>query len=75
MGIHCCRCSGAAGAVLGFDYEAREVWLGDLVGELEIGADYALCDSHADRMTAPVGWLLTDNRSLMRPMFVIPDVA
>jgi len=51
------------------------VWLGDLVGELEIGADYALCDGHADRMTAPVGWSLTDSRSQVRPMFVIPDVA
>ena len=75
MGIHCCRCGGTASAVLGFDYGARHVWLGDLAGELEIGADYALCDSHADRMTAPVGWSLADSRSQVRPMFVIPDVA
>ena len=75
MGIHCCRCGGTASAVLGFDYGTRRVWLGDLVGELEIGADYALCDSHADRMTAPVGWSLADSRSQMRTMFVIPDVA
>jgi hypothetical protein len=51
------------------------VWLGDLVGDLEIGADYALCDGHADRLTAPVGWLLNDSRSQMRPMFAIPGVA
>ena len=75
MGIHCCRCGGSASAVLGFDYGTRQVWLGDLVGELEIGADYALCEGHADRMTAPVGWSLADSRSQTRPMFVIPDVA
>lgn len=61
--------------MLGFDYGTRNIWLGDLSGELELGADYALCDGHADRMTAPVGWLLTDNRSEMRSLFSAPGVA
>ena len=48
-----------------FSYPESSVWLLDLVGELEHGA-YALCANHADRMTPPHGWTLTDRRTVTR---------
>jgi hypothetical protein len=47
-----------------FDYDARAVWL--LEVEMTDGGGYALCTSHADRMTPPLGWTLTDRRNVTR---------
>ncbi len=68
----CSRCGAPAGAMMGFDYEESRVWL------VEIGADepgYPLCEVHAARLTPPVGWVLTDRRRPVRPLFVARDVA
>jgi hypothetical protein len=60
---------------MSYDYDDRQVWVGDHPALLEPGAGYALCDRHADRVTPPVGWLLTDRRSSIRPLFLTRDVA
>jgi hypothetical protein len=48
-----------------FSYPDSAVWLLDLVGETEPGG-YALCANHADRMTPPHGWTLSDRRTVTR---------
>ena len=48
-----------------FDYDERSVWL----FELDSPGDhpgYALCTSHADRLTPPLGWTLTDRRNVTK---------
>ena len=62
-------------AVMSFDYGQAEVWLDDRTGPIDPGAGYAMCDRHADRLTPPRGWLLTDRRSIAQPLFVSFDVA
>lgn len=55
-----------------FDYAERAVWLEDL--GIDAGAPgYDLCVDHADRLTPPMGWTLTDRRSVT-PLFAF-DVA
>lgn len=60
---------------MSFDYAAAEVWLDDHIGPIEPGTGYAMCELHADRVTPPRGWLLTDRRTMGRPLFVSFDVA
>jgi hypothetical protein len=48
-----------------FSYPDSAVWLSDIVGEL-VPHGYALCSNHADRMTPPHGWTLTDHRTVTR---------
>ena len=48
-----------------FDYAAGEVWLDD-VGDQVNTLGYLLCADHADRMTPPLGWTLTDRRTVTR---------
>lgn len=55
-----------------FDYSARAVWLEDM-GVITDIPGYALCVDHADRLTPPLGWTLTDRRSVT-PLFAF-DVA
>lgn len=61
-----------------FTYDERAVWLGDLENAPERGAGYVLCGDHADRLTPPLGWTLTDQRNVARlfsPVDVGIDVA
>lgn len=62
----CARCGAPSGALMVFDYEARSVWLEDLDGDVQPGAGHALCADHANRLTPPLGWTLTDRRTLSR---------
>lgn len=55
-----------------FAYTERSVWLDNLGSERE-GHGYPLCVDHADRMTPPLGWTLTDMR-VVTPLFAF-DVA
>jgi hypothetical protein len=48
------------------------VWLEDLDATHE-GPGHPLCVDHADRLTPPMGWTLTDRRSVT-PLFAF-DVA
>jgi hypothetical protein len=47
---------------MAYNYPARRVWLDDLGASLPPGG-YALCERHADRLTPPVAWTLTDSRA------------
>lgn len=58
-----------------FDYEARAVWLGEFDAEPGMGGGYALCTPHADRMTPPMGWTLTDRRNVTRLFATRDDAA
>jgi hypothetical protein len=60
---------------MSFDYEAGTVWLEDLTGPVSPGAQYAMCEIHAERLTPPVGWTLVDRRAPVRPLFVSLEVA
>lgn len=56
-----------------FNYSDGAVWLDDLVDAVE-GFPYLLCADHADRMTPPHGWTLTDRRTVTR-LFAPVNVA
>jgi hypothetical protein len=58
---------------MSYEYEARAVRLDDLT-DPEPGAGYTLCATHADRLTPPLGWTLTDDRTAVR-LFVPLEVA
>ena len=49
-----------------FDYGERAVWLDELEPDTERGRGYSLCTDHADRMTPPLSWTLTDRRNVTR---------
>lgn len=72
MVSRCARCGSPAATYMTFDYAARAVWLEDL-GTTHEGPGHALCVDHADRLTPPMGWTLTDRRSVT-PLFAF-DVA
>lgn len=55
-----------------YDYAERAVWLEDSSIRPE-ATSYPLCVDHADRLTPPLGWTLTDRRSVT-PLFAF-DVA
>ena len=75
MESRCCRCGVLATAAMSYDYQAQQVWVGELHEPLEPGAAYAMCETHADRLTPPVGWTLTDRRSVARPLVLALEVA
>lgn len=60
---------------MSFTYEDRQVWVGALDGPMEPGAGYTMCGEHADRLTPPVGWTLTDRRAVVRPLVLELEVA
>lgn len=62
----CIRCPIPAAAVMTFDYPERSVWLVEFEAPPDQGAGYSLCTTHADRMTPPLGWTLTDRRNVTR---------
>lgn len=62
----CVRCSAPATAHMTFDYTERAVWLEELEPETEPGRGYSLCADHAERLTPPLGWTLTDRRNVTR---------
>lgn len=72
MSIRCTRCNSQAESVMSFDYPNRAMWLNDIEGLPEPGAGYLLCALHAARMSAPVGWTLSDRRSPMARLFAVP---
>ena len=61
---HCSRptCSDVAVVTLTYEYRRSHVWLDHLAGDRDPHA-YDLCRRHADDLSVPLGWLLTDRRS------------
>lgn len=56
------RCGDTADATVALRYEHREVLMADLLSEPDPNL-IDLCSNHADRLTAPVGWSLRDERT------------
>lgn len=54
-------CSTAAVVTLTYDYQRSHVWLDPLTAERDLHG-YDLCRRHADDLSVPVGWQLTDRR-------------
>ena len=71
----CVRCGAPAGIKMAFAYQAQLIWLDDLIEPTIPGLGYAMCESHANRLTPPRGWSLLDRRSADRPLFVALEVA
>lgn len=65
MTVGCSRCGSPAASVMSFLYSESLVWLDDLLDTVE-PYGYPLCADHADRMTPPQGWTLTDRRAVTR---------
>jgi len=65
MTVSCTRCGAPAAAVMTFNYTDGAVWLDDLTDSVD-NLGYLLCADHADRMTPPYGWTLTDRRTVIR---------
>lgn len=65
MTVSCTRCGAPAAAMMTFEYADGAVWLDDLVEPIST-LGYLLCADHADRMTPPLGWTLTDRRTVTR---------
>jgi hypothetical protein len=66
MTRQCARpdCAEQATSTFGYDYASSTVLLGDLAGEPH-PATYDLCRRHADALTVPRGWQLSDRRNLV----------
>lgn len=54
-------CSKEAVATCSFHYPMRQVWIAVLSSDPQPGS-YDLCEDHADRLVAPLGWTLNDVR-------------
>jgi len=65
MILSCARCGSPAAAVMTFSYPDSSVWMDDLVSGIDRHG-YAMCADHADRMIPPLGWTLTDRRTVTR---------
>lgn len=48
-----------------FSYPDALVWLDDMVEEFD-SFGYPLCADHADRLSPPHGWTLSDRRTVAR---------
>ncbi|HEY5891111.1 MAG TPA: DUF3499 family protein [Acidimicrobiia bacterium] len=65
MVLSCIRCGSPASTHMTFSYNDSAVWLDEIAGPTE-PYGYSLCGNHADRMTPPQGWTLTDRRQSTR---------
>ena len=66
MIFSCARCQAPSSTLMTFDYGERRMSLEELDADPRDLHGYALCSGHADRMTPPVGWTLTDRRNVTR---------
>ncbi|MPZ51983.1 MAG: DUF3499 family protein [Acidimicrobiia bacterium] len=63
----CSRCGAPTASWMAFDYPNKSVWLEDHTTESDV-TRYSLCANHADRLTPPLGWVLSDRRTVT-PLF------
>ena len=59
-------CADEAVATCSFHYPMRQVWIAVLSSDPQPGS-YDLCEEHADRLVAPLGWTLSDVRVAEEP--------
>lgn len=60
---------------MSYDYATQTAWLDDLGPGFNRFAQIPLCEMHADRITAPLGWAIIDDRKVAPPLFLTVDVA
>ncbi|MDP3984246.1 MAG: DUF3499 family protein, partial [Acidimicrobiia bacterium] len=72
MLFSCVRCSSPASTLMMYSYADRLIWLDDLT--VADAPGYAMCGHHAGRLTPPLGWTLTDRRTVI-PLFAPLEVA
>ncbi|HEU4318595.1 MAG TPA: DUF3499 family protein [Acidimicrobiia bacterium] len=65
MTVSCIRCGAPAASIMTFDYTDGAVWMDDVVEPID-AFGYLFCSDHGDRMTPPLGWTLTDRRTVTR---------
>lgn len=63
MSVQCVRCAKAATSVLTYNHRAAEAYLADARGDEASFEGLVLCEPHATRFIAPVGWRLIDHRT------------
>ena len=63
MRVRCVRCTRAATSVLTYNHGAAEAYLADARGDEASYEGLVLCENHASRFVAPVGWRLLDRRT------------
>jgi len=71
----CSKCNDPAQVVLSFDYRTRVAWLCDLDARFDRFTEIPLCEMHAERLVAPQGWELLDERMAEPPLFLALGVA
>ncbi len=54
-----------------FEYAAARIEVLELVGVADGHGGYAMCETHADRLSPPVGWELIDGRPGARTLFPV----
>jgi uncharacterized protein DUF3499 len=67
--VRWCRktgCSQVAAASCEFNYTTREIWISELRHDPDPTC-YDLCQEHAERFVAPIGWTLHDQRATPDP--------
>jgi hypothetical protein len=64
-------CAEEAASTCTFNYPDRQVWIGPLLFEPEPGS-YDLCEDHANRFVAPVGWMISDLRDQLHQAEKLP---
>ena len=57
---------------MAYNYADRQMWVEDLDGGP--GTGYALCATHAERLSPPLGWTFVDRRTVVR-LFAPLEVA
>lgn len=62
MMVACVRCSGRATTMLTYDHAGAEAYLDDVKGHERMFDGMLLCEDHAGRFVAPVGWVTIDRR-------------
>ena len=60
------RCDAEPVATVSLRYAEREVAIGDLVAERDRNL-LDLCREHVERLTPPVGWIVSDERVVTIP--------
>ena len=69
MTVACVRCSHRATSVLTYDHAGAEAYLDDARGNEERFEGLLLCEAHAGRFSAPIGWQLHDRRRRDHTLF------
>ena len=57
---------------MSFNYSQRAMWLSDIDDPNDPGSGYPMCARHAARLSAPVGWTLTDEAPALATHSLLP---